>query len=109
MKPQKIRPKFRIQQREEVKHVVHPVLHVVGHVNIVGPVFKSLLCNKLSHGQRMLTGVVVMAVGVAVAKVVGHHPIIWVAGIGDMVGYAVHGVGLTPFAVFLSEKFEIVS
>lgn len=107
----KSRPIFKIVRKttEPITHVQHPVLVAVGHVNIIGPIFKSLLCNKLSHGQRMITGVVVMASGVAIAKFTRHHPSLWVAGMGDMFGYAVHGVGLTPFAVFLSEKFEMIT
>lgn len=87
-------------------HVVKLATHVVARFNITKPVFDSLLSKKYTHFHRMTTGVMVMIVGVAVAKVAGHSPNLLYAGIGDMLGYAIHGVGLTPFAVFLSEKFE---
>ncbi len=47
-----------------------------------------------------------MGFGVFIAKMAGEfgHPL--VAGLSDMLGYAIHGLGLTPFAVYLSEKFE---
>lgn len=86
--------------------VIQSVKRIVTYVNITIPLFDSLLCPKHSHVHRMLTGVAVMVIGVAIAKIAGHNPNLWIAGIGDMLGYAVHGVGLTPFAVYLSEKFE---
>lgn len=81
---------------------------VVTRVNFTAPLFDSLLGKNHTNMHRMVTGMGVMAVGVFIAKFFGHSPILWIAGIGDMIGYAIHGLGLTPFAVFLSEKFEKV-
>lgn len=83
--------------------VVH---RAVTYINVPTMIFDSLLCSRYSHARRMTTGVLVMVLGVAVAKVAGHNPVLWIAGLGDMIGYAVHGMGLTPFAVYLSERFE---
>lgn len=79
---------------------------IVTYINVPTLLFDSLLCARYSHTHRMITGVIVMCLGVAVAKIAGHHPNLWLAGAGDLLGYAIHGMGLTPFAVYLAEHFE---
>ena len=57
--------------------------------------------HKVSH--RMWCGVVFMAVGVAVAKSSGLLPYALFHYSVDMVGYAIHGLGCTPFITYLVE------
>lgn len=47
--------------------------------------------------HHMIVGVVVMAVGVGIAKSVEYIHLPGSHFAFDMVGYAVHGLGLTPF------------
>ncbi len=88
---------------EQKVRVIHIVLI---RLNVVRPVCDSLVGKHHTVRHRMITGVIIMVIGVAIAKVVGHSPYAMLAGIGDGVGYALHGLGLMPFAEHLSEKFN---
>lgn len=47
--------------------------------------------------HRMIAGVVVMAVGVSIAKASGQFESHWVHYVLDGLGYGIHGIGLAPF------------
>lgn len=79
--------------------------YIVRRVNIARPVCNHMLGSEHTHGHRMLVGTVVMGIGVSIAKVAGHHELAAIAFLGDAIGYAVHGLGLTPFAEYLLVKF----
>ncbi len=82
-------------------------LRVFAHkVDVTRVICVSLLGKEHTHRHRMITGTIVMGVGVFIAHLAAafSNPII--TGLLDMSGYAIHGLGLTPFAVYLSEKFE---
>lgn len=83
-------------------HVVHVV---AARVNIARPICAVLLGENHPAKYRMATGVGVMIVGVAVAKVFGHmvEPIGYAA---DLIGYAIHGLGLTPFIEHLAKRIK---
>ena len=56
-----------------------------------------------NHGphHRMVAGVGVMAVGVAIAKVGGDVHAFGFHYLADMLGYLVHGIGCVPFVEYL--------
>lgn len=85
--------------------LTHLVIH---RLNIVRPMCSALLGEDHSVRYRMGAGVVIMAVGVTLAKTVGHIPHWLIGGIGDAVGYGLHGLGLVPFIDHLAEKFKKV-
>jgi hypothetical protein len=78
---------------------------VAARLNVTRPLCHALFGHNHKHCHRMAAGVVVMGIGVTVAKFAGHVEYQAIAFIGDGVGYAIHGLGLTPFLEFLLEKF----
>ncbi len=103
------------QQREEHIDVVEVdprtglvrVIHVVVRkANLAIPLCDLLLGEQHPVKYRMATGVFVMAVGVTIAKTMGHGPYILVSFLADAIGYGLHGIGLVPFVDHLVEKFK---
>lgn len=70
-------------------------------LNVVKFVWNHLLNRKHSYTHRVITGSIIMLIGVLIAKHVSHLP--YMHYIADMVGYAVHGVGAIPFVDKLVE------
>lgn len=66
-------------------------------LNIGRAICEHMLGKDHSTAHHMMVGVVAMCAGVLIAKTTGHNPNEIIAFIGDAVGYAVHGLGLTPF------------
>lgn len=67
------------------------------------------ICNHLighdhSKGHRMVAGVVVMGIGVAIAKSGGEIHLFMIHYVADMVGYLVHGIGCLPFVEHLLDE-----
>lgn len=86
---------------------MHSTLTVaVTKLNITVPICKALFGKNHHYGHRMAVGFAVMVVGVGIAKAAGHATALPIAVIGDLIGYAVHGLGLTPFLEKLLETFE---
>ena len=82
------------------------IIHVVAQrANIARPICAVLLGENHPAKYRMATGVGVMVFGVAIAKVFGHmvEPIGYAA---DLIGYAIHGLGLTPFIEHLAKRIK---
>lgn len=73
--------------------------------------FPKVFCRHLmgeehTHWHHMAVGFVVMVLGVIVSKagvLLDTHSIIIHYG-GDVLGYGIHGIGLTPFIEFLSSE-----
>ena len=82
------------------------VFVVVYHMNVARPICTHLVGHHHTFAHRLLTGVVLMAVGVFIAKYFGHHPNEVVAAIGDGVGYGLHGLGLTPIVEAMLKNYE---
>jgi hypothetical protein len=78
---------------------------IVRSANVARPICDHLLNHDHTHTHRMAVGVMVMTVGVCIAKAAGHNEIALIAYIGDGIGYAIHGLGLTPFIEILVTKF----
>lgn len=78
---------------------------VIIRINVVRPLCDSLVGENHTFKHRAGVGIIVMLLGVLIAKTFGHHEIQAVAVIADAVGYGLHGVGLIPFAeAIISQK-----
>ena len=82
------------------------VLKVLRRVNVVRTACDHMMGPNHSTVHRILAGGVVMLVGVVLAKYAGHHEVVVVQYVGDLVGYGIHGLGLTPIAEVLLEDVE---
>jgi len=85
------------------------IITIAKSANVARPICDHLLNHDHTHAHRMAVGVMVMTVGVFIAKAAGHHEIEIVAYLGDGIGYAIHGLGLTPFVEYLLVKFAEAS
>lgn len=65
--------------------------------NLPKAICRHLVGDDHSTHHHMIVGCVVMALGVAVAKSVEYTTFPGSHFVLDMVGYAIHGLGLTPF------------
>ena len=72
------------------------VVVVVYRMNVARPICNHLVGKEHTFAHRLITGVLIMAVGIFIAQYYGHHHNELIAAIGDGVGYALHGLGLTP-------------
>lgn len=79
---------------------------VLIRINVVRPICDSLVGEHHTFRHRAMIGVLVMLVGVMIAKSLGHSSYHIVAVVGDAIGYGLHGIGLIPFAeaIVSSEK-----
>lgn len=78
----------------------HRVVHVLRtpvHLNLPMVVADHVVGKHHSEHHRMIAGFAVMVVGVGIAKSANLFEFtVWHFGV-DLVGYAVHGLGLTPY------------
>jgi hypothetical protein len=81
------------------------VLIIIQKVNVVRPIAESLVGKHHSFRHRACTGIAIMVTGVFIAKFFGHSDYIAAAIAGDVIGYALHGVGLVPFVEALLAKW----
>lgn len=80
------------------------ILKVVRKLNVTHPVARHLFGREHHAGHRMIVGSIVMVVGVLIAKCAGGVHIFAFEVCIDLVGYGIHGLGLTPFIEHLLEK-----
>ena len=73
-------------------------------VNIPRHICRALIGEHHTHGHRMVAGAVLMTLGVTVSHVAGGTGILLVVYAGDLLGYAIHGIGVVPFLDFLLEE-----
>lgn len=78
---------------------------LVVRINIFHPVCRSIFGRNHNATHRICCGLVVAAIGVVIAKWMGHSPNEYVSHAGDFGGYALHGLGLTPLIEKISEAF----
>lgn len=79
------------------------------NANVAVFICDELVGRKHSRAHRILVGIAVMLVGVAVAKVFQHtcsHEV--VLTFGEALAGAIHGIGLTPIIEAIADKFESV-
>lgn len=72
---------------ERITNALHLPKHICNH----------LIGKNHSSGHRMIAGVFVMGIGVAIAKSGGEVHMFLIHYVTDMVGYLVHGIGCLPF------------
>ncbi len=89
--------------RDGKYRVVHVVLR---RINIARPLCDALLGEQHSARYRMGAGVVVMAIGVSIAKVFGHVTMPVVAYGADAIGFGIHALGMVPFIEHLMEQYR---
>lgn len=88
-------------KKVSVKEVEVPIVPtkkifvLLNKVNVPRIVGDHLFNKSHTDTHRMLTGVVLMSIGVVVSKI--HFTLIIFQLIIDGVGYGIHGIGLTPF------------
>lgn len=81
-------------------------LHIIiVRVNVIRPVCRLVFGHNHSVAHRMVAGIAVAAFGVFIVKHFGHVENEFIAATVDGVGYGLHGLGLTPFAEYLSGMF----
>ena len=78
---------------------IHPLLK---YTNIARPLCDHLMGSQHTHIHHMSIGVILMSTGVIIAKMAGHSEFLFLSYIGDGIGYAIHGLGLTPFLEHLT-------
>jgi hypothetical protein len=81
-------------------------MNIISKLNVAKPICNSLAGKHHTFIHRACVGVLIMAIGVLIAKTIGHHPVQFVAIFGDMVGYGIHGLGLMPFVDAIASSFE---
>jgi uncharacterized protein YcfJ len=86
--------------------MVRPIQIFIYRVNVVRPICNHLVGRHHTFTHRLITGVIVMVVGVLIAKHFGHSSNQLVAIIGDAIGYGLHGLGLTPLVESMVGEFE---
>jgi len=76
-------------------------------LNVARPICDALLGRKHSQAHRIMVGVAIMILGVAVGKLFQHacsHEALLT--LGDALAGAIHGLGLTPVLEAIAAKFE---
>lgn len=78
---------------------------VLRAVNLPYKLCHHMMGHKHSTAHRMIVGIAVMVCGVLIAKEAEHFLFYPVQVGADLLGYGVHGLGLTPFIEAMLEKF----
>ena len=89
----------------EVCEDCQPRIHrVIRRLNIARPICDFMLGENHPTAHRFAIGTIIMAIGVTIAKSGGHLPNAVLAHFFDLLGYSLHGFGLTPFIEHAVEK-----
>lgn len=73
-------------------------------LDISKPICNHLVGEHHSQSHRKITGIVIMVFGVGITKILLIFDYGIVHFIGDIVGYAFHGIGLLPFVNSLEKS-----
>ncbi len=85
------------------------VQKIVSKLNAPRVVCQHLFGKDHTTTHRMIVGAVVMVTGVCIAKLGGHAEMQVLAYLSDVVGYGIHGIGLTPFLeALIAEVIDVV-
>ena len=76
----------------------------VKKINVARGICDHLLDNKHTDKHRMAVGGMIIFVGVLISKI--HVEFIIIHYFLDGIGYAIHGIGLTPFIEKLTHSFN---
>lgn len=73
------------------------LLRLLDKINVSRYILKHLLGDNHTDKHRKCVGIVIMASGVCLVKATMAIDSFTLHIIGDVVGYAIHGIGLIPF------------
>ena len=74
------------------------------HIDLARMICNHLVGDSHTKVHRFSAGVIIMAVGVTVTKVVLMVESGFIHAFGDLIGYAIHGIGAIPFVEHLIQK-----
>lgn len=57
-----------------------------------------------THGHKITIGVLIMWAGVYLVRFISDVPLPLMHMLADVIGYGIHGVGLSPYIDYLQEK-----
>lgn len=100
-----LKRKNKLSVMPQAKERTPLVMKIAKHCNLIKPVCNSMFGKEHSLAHRMATGATVAIVGVIISKSLGHMENAIVEGIGDAVGYGLHGLGITPFIEWIAKTF----
>jgi hypothetical protein len=86
--------------------LVHSFRVVVVRANIARPICDSLIGEGHTTKHRIVTGSVVMVIGVSIAHLGPYAPCHYLTFILDTVGYGIHALGTTPFIEHIIHKYR---
>lgn len=75
-------------------------------INISKHICNSLVGREHTQRHRVGTGMIIMAVGVTIAKVGACIHFWWVEYALDITGYLIHGIGCLPIIEHMEEKYK---
>jgi hypothetical protein len=75
---------------------------VIRRLNLPYQICAHALGRSHSHAHRITVGVIIMAIGVWIAKQFHYDPMLHY--ICDLSGYGLHGIGLTPIIEWMAES-----
>lgn len=81
-----------------MKRINNLLFWILGHINLSKHITNHLVGEDHSPRHQKITGLFIIMFGVAISKLsllLNTHVVHF---IGDAVGYAIHGIGLIPFA-----------
>ncbi len=81
--------------------MIHRIIHVF---NLPKHICNHVLGENHTKAHRMGAGMIVMVIGVTVAKSCANIHFLNLHFIADLIGYGIHGLGLTPFIEHLAEQ-----
>jgi len=73
-------------------------------VNVVRPLCNSMMGKHHTVTHRMLVGLGIMIFGAFIAHFFSHYEEVWVAVLGDTIGFGLHGIGLVPLIEALFDE-----
>lgn len=80
---------------------------IIRRINVPRRICDNVLDKKHTKSHRIGAGIIVMIIGVAIAKGTAHIDITIIHYLGDVLGYGFHGIGLTPVIEhFIEEEGE---
>ena len=75
-------------------------------INISKNICNHFLGENHTASHRMFCGFGVMIVGVLVSHISSESSIIFIKIMGDLSGYAIHGLGVLPYAEYLTSLIK---
>lgn len=71
--------------------------NILNVLNVSKVITTHLVGKKHTNAHRKMVGIGIMIIGVSLVKILGHIDLYIIHIAADIVGYAIHGIGLIPF------------